>query len=1000
MSTSLFSKTPTVTVLDNRGLPVRELQYYRHPDSPEVTEERVTHNQYDERGFLTKSTDPRLSEAGLANFTYLTDLAGNVLRSQGVDNGITVALNDAAGRPFIAISNISTTDDGTGDRSQAVTRTWQYEDAELPGRPLSITEQITGKAARITERFVYAGNTDEEKAMNLAGACVSHYDTAGLVQTDSVALTGVPLSITRRLLKDADNPETEADWQGNDVAEWNALLAEASEGHTTLTTADATGAVLTTTDAKGNLQRVAFDVAGLLSGSWLTVRGGTEQVIVKSLTYSAVGQKLREEHGNGVVTTYTYEAETQRLTGIKTERPTGHASGAKVLQDLRYEYDPVGNVLGISNDAEETRFWRNQKVVPENTYVYDSLYQLVSATGREMANAGQQGSNLPAATVPLPTDSSAFTNYIRTYSYDNAANLTQIRHSAPATGNSYTTNITISDKSNRGVLSTLTENSSEVDALFTAGGQQKQLQPGQGLVWTARNELRKVTPVVRDGGADDSESYRYDAHSQRILKVSVQKTKTSTQMQQVIYLPCIELRTTSRGGTETESLQVMTVGEAGRAQVRVLHWESGRPADITNNQTRYSYDNLIGSSQLEVDGAGQLISLEEYYPYGGTAVWTARNAVEADYKTIRYSGEERDATGLYYYGYRHYQPWAGRWLSSDPAGTVDGLNLYGMCGNNPTTFMDHLGLAPVVYPVLTTFVHDVFHDGAFDDKGYELLPPGSPSPETRPLAIWGNNMYIATANRHMAIRPKGEKGFPNFVGVISEMNITNNTGHYQTPAGLGDRIPTGHGYNYSDEKGTMREDKSIRMTMFSSPDEYVEKIREFRKNYSDTQSRAIAVVNFLAEHSIKDAAESEARRYTNTHLTDLFRRAGVDIEQGFIEKIKNLDSDKRNLKARAGYIFTGDKEKGNIAKQLIPIMKKISIMESIMTRDDEAIYKPYSLFENRVSPPPTPVMSHSAMGVVNRLSRPAGQETIAPLAATSKGNRFTKLFLSCAGARH
>ncbi|MEI9539860.1 RHS repeat domain-containing protein [Enterobacter cancerogenus] len=689
MSTSLFSNTPSVIVTDNRGLPVRELQYYRHPATPAVTAERITRHQYDARGFLTQSADPRLHDAGLANFTYLTDLAGNVLRTQGVDNGTTMTLNDAAGRPFITVSNISTTDNGTGDRSQSVTRTWQYEDTELPGRPLSITEQLAGEATHITERFVYAGNTEEEKAMNLAGACVSHYDTAGLEQTDSVALTGISLSVTRRLLKDADSPDAVADWQGQDTSAWNDLLG--AEAYITLTTADATGAVLTTTDAKGNLQRVAYDVAGLLSGSWLTVRGGTEQAIVKSLTYSAAGQKLREEHGNGVVTTYTYEPETQRLTGVRTERPAGHASGAKVLQDLRYAYDPVGNVLKISNDAEETRFWRNQKVVPENTYAYDSLYQLVSATGREMANTGQQGSNAPSATVPLPTDSSAFTNYTRTYSYDSAGNLTQIRHSAPATNNSYTTNITVSDKSNRGVLSTLTENAAEVDALFTAGGQQKQLQPGQGLVWTVRNELRKVTPVVRDGGADDGESYRYDADSQRLLKVSVQKTGSSLQTQRVMYLPGIELRTTSGGGTEMESLQVMTVGEAGRAQVRVLHWESGRPADITNNQTRYSYDNLIGSSQLELDGDGNIISMEEYWPYGGTAVWAARSQTEADYKTVRYSGKERDATGLYYYGYRYYQPWAGRWLSSDPAGTVDGLNLFRMVRNNPASGYDIAG---------------------------------------------------------------------------------------------------------------------------------------------------------------------------------------------------------------------------------------------------------------------------------------------------------------------
>ncbi|EUM23649.1 hypothetical protein L462_04337, partial [Enterobacter sp. BIDMC 26] len=547
--------------------------------------------------------------------------------------------------------------------------------------------------ARVTERFVYAGSTQAEQGLNLAGVCVSHHDTAGLTQTDSVALTGVPLSVTRRLLKEADSPDAVADWQGTEVSAWNGLLAD--EAYTTLTTADAAGAVLATTDAKGNRQRVAYDVAGRVSGSWLTVKGGTERVIVSSLAYSAAGQKLREVHGNGVVTTYTYEPQTQRLTGIKTERPAGHAAGTKVLQDLRYEYDPVGNVLGIRNDAEETRFWRNQKVVPESTYTYDSLYRLVSATGREMANAGQ-GSHLPSATVPLPADSSAYTNYTRTYAYDAGDNLTQIRHSAPATNNTYTTKITISNRSNRGVLSTLTESPAEVDGLFTAGGQQTQLQPGQALVWTARNELLKVTPVVRDGDTADCESYRYDAGSQRVLKVSVQKTNSSTQTQRVVYLPGLELRTTTAGGAETESLQVMTAGEAGRAQVRVLHWTSGRPDGISNNQVRYSHDNLTGSSGLELDGDGNIISTEEYYPFGGTAILTARSQLEADYKTVRYSGKERDATGLYYYGYRYYQPWSGRWLSADPAGTVDGLNLFRMCRNNPVTFRDPDGLQTTI----------------------------------------------------------------------------------------------------------------------------------------------------------------------------------------------------------------------------------------------------------------------------------------------------------------
>lgn len=665
MSQSLYSKTPSVTVRDNRGLAVRDIVYHRHPDSPDTTDERITHHQFDARGFPSQSADPRLSASGLVNFVYLSDLNGTALCTQSADAGTTVALSDAAGRAILRVSNIG----AENDRSAAVTRTFQYEPESLPGRLLSITEQ-----GKISERFVWGGVSSDEQSHNLADQLVSHYDPAGLLSTNSISLNGVPLSVTRQLLPDG----AEADWQGADASAWNDLLS--GESYITTSTVDAAGNVLTTTDAKGNIQRVAYDVVGLLKGSWLTINGGSEQVIVKSLTYSSAGQKLREEHGNGVVTTYSYEAETQRLVGIKTERP----SASKVLQDLRYEYDPVGNVLVITNDAEETRFWRNQEVVPENRYAYDSLYQLVSATGREMANAVQQNSSLPAYTS---FDDATYTNYSRTYSYDNAGNLTKIQHSAPASGNNYTTNITVSNVSNRAVLSSLTENPADVEALFTAGGQQKQLLPGQTLQWTPRQELQQVTPVTRDGATDDSERYRYDAASQRIVKITSQQTSGTTQTKRVIYLPGLELRSGS-----TENLQVIMVGVAGRAQVRVLHWESGQPDGISNDAIRYSYDNLLGSSALEVDGSGELISQEEYYPYGGTALFAARSQLEADYKTIRYSGKELDATGLYYYGYRYYQPWAGRWLSADPAGSIDGLNLFRMVRNNPVTLNDPDGL--------------------------------------------------------------------------------------------------------------------------------------------------------------------------------------------------------------------------------------------------------------------------------------------------------------------
>ena len=62
-------------------------------------------------------------------------------------------------------------------------------------------------------------------------------------------------------------------------------------------------------------------------------------------------------------------------------------------------------------------------------------------------------------------------------------------------------------------------------------------------------------------------------------------------------------------------------------------------------------------------------------------------------KIYRYSFKERDnATGLYYYGMRYYAPWLGRWLSPDPAGTIDGPNLYAFVRGNPITLMDIGGM--------------------------------------------------------------------------------------------------------------------------------------------------------------------------------------------------------------------------------------------------------------------------------------------------------------------
>jgi RHS repeat-associated protein len=58
----------------------------------------------------------------------------------------------------------------------------------------------------------------------------------------------------------------------------------------------------------------------------------------------------------------------------------------------------------------------------------------------------------------------------------------------------------------------------------------------------------------------------------------------------------------------------------------------------------------------------------------------------------RFSSKRVDSTGLVYYGRRFYQPELGRWLSPDPAGFTDGMNLYAFVHNDPLTHFDEYGL--------------------------------------------------------------------------------------------------------------------------------------------------------------------------------------------------------------------------------------------------------------------------------------------------------------------
>jgi RHS repeat-associated protein len=101
---------------------------------------------------------------------------------------------------------------------------------------------------------------------------------------------------------------------------------------------------------------------------------------------------------------------------------------------------------------------------------------------------------------------------------------------------------------------------------------------------------------------------------------------------------------------------------------------------------------------MELDSRGQIISYEEYYPYGSTSYQAGRSAAEVSGKRYRYAGMERDQeTGLACHGVRYYAHWLGRWTSADPSALAGGMNAYLYCAASPTCHIDVSGLAPKKY---------------------------------------------------------------------------------------------------------------------------------------------------------------------------------------------------------------------------------------------------------------------------------------------------------------
>jgi RHS repeat-associated protein len=657
--------------------------------------------------------------SGARQYVAGTDMAGNPLYHNGMDGGPRRGLVNVAGKPI-----------RNWDARGHAFRT-RY-DPSL--RPTHRYVSTGGAPEILLDRFVYG---EGQTAASLCGRLFRHYDTAGAVLTDLYDYKGNLLSSARQLTADYHQSP---DWSAlADLADPAALDAAAAPLLAPGDRFDASAAFdalnrpiqsVTPHSAtmKPNVTRPSFDEGGLVDrvDAWRQQPAAPSGLLdpatadlhpVTAISYNARGQRTQAATGNGTVTSYAYDPATFRLTRLTTTRPNPTAD-QRVVQDLAYYYDPVGNITRIHDtaDIQDVIFFANQRVEPSSDYTYDPLYRLTRASGREHLGQNSSGALLPPTQVTnddsfrtsllQPGDGNAMGSYTETYAYDPADNITTMTHqvSSGSWTRHYTYNelsqIDPAEGSNRLSTTSLPGDPPagpyHASYAYDAHGNMLQMPHLRPITWDEQDRIASTTRHVVGGTAAPTTYYCYDSTAQRVRKTTDSQPapgQQPTRQKERVYLGAVEIyREYDTNATAPTLVRETLHVDAATGTVCLDETRTTGTDPGAAELTRYQHTNHLGSAVLELDAKAQIISYEEYFPYGSTSYQAVRSKTETP-KRYRYTGKERDEENdLYYHGARYYLPWLSRWASTDPAGLRDGVNQYCYARGNPLRHTDPTGL--------------------------------------------------------------------------------------------------------------------------------------------------------------------------------------------------------------------------------------------------------------------------------------------------------------------
>lgn len=674
IATQVHANTPSTSYVDPLGRPRSVFAHNRVRRSDQTVEERLLPTR---RTLDVEGNERRVADALTRVVNHCEyDLAHTPIHIATMDAGERWILRDATGKSI-----------REWDSRGYVIRT-RYDQLR---RPIETFVRKGSGPELLRTRIVYGETEPTPERANLRGRPRQIQDLAGIVSYDSYDFRGNLERSSRRLL---------ADYRAE--VNWAQMPALENETFQTLTRHDAlnrpTQIVPPHTDlpgAKLNVIQIAYSESNALKQIDVWLGQDDEPAglldpaskpfqVISNIDYNAKGQRTRIAYGNGAISELAYEPRTFRLSRLITTRPN-FPTAEQLVQDLRYTYDPAGNITRVGDNASQTIFFAGNPADPSCEFSYDALYRLVGATSREYL--GGSGEHPPRR--PDPTDSArmslgqpgvadAMRRYSETYAYDDAGNMLELAHHSGGEAHPDWTRIfqyeepsrlDPAQRSNRLTRTQFTGQPAEAFS-YDENGNVTVMPHLPSMRWDERNRLQATTPPPYVESTMGTTHYRYDIAGQRVRKVTEREAsggQMSSRGKETIYLADVEIRREYQGDGVTVDLERETLHiEYGGTRFALIetriHGEDGQPDRVI----RFQHENQVESSVLELGENAQVLSLEEYYPYGLTSFVAVHDSADPP-KRYRYTGKERDSeSSLYYHGARYYVPWLARWTSVDP----------------------------------------------------------------------------------------------------------------------------------------------------------------------------------------------------------------------------------------------------------------------------------------------------------------------------------------------